>query len=507
MAAEGPGRAPTDAPRDPPAPRRGNVGKTIAMVPLRPLVGTLRGLARREEGVVTANCLFLVMASCMVGAAAVDVTHFYAAQAQLQVAADLAGHAALLTRNRGRTAEEARAEAVAAVAFGMPAADYGEVIDDADILFGRFDPGADVFEVDAASRAAVLVTTGRETATRNPVPSFLFRIIGVRSMDVATQAVFTTHRPPCLSEGLVAEEVVDIQSQNTFLRGFCAHANGHVELNQGNLFGTGTKVSMPQLEDLVMPRSGLAGNDGLEAALTEGSYDLRVLDRLRPGFPLPEGVVPFDTAISTLGTEETPWFLGAGAAVELAPGTLGPASFTRGRVHRVSCAGGASRTVSSTGRGGGGGGGSGGGGGGSPTLKLGGGTYAEIVLLTDCPIQFDGDVLLQDAILSTTDTSADSIKTPSGAVNGLQIGRDDGCAPGGGATILTRGGVRAAAKLALYGGQIRALGDVDFQAQAVGEGVSVISGGRIDANSRIEMSGCGEGMDPNFELPLFALAR
>jgi hypothetical protein len=70
------------------------------------------------------------------------------------------------------------------------------------------------------------------------------------------------------------------------------------------------------------------------------------------------------------------------------------------------------------------------------------------------------------------------------------------------------GGFKAAAKMELHGGQIIALGDVDFAAQGVGgNGASIISGGTIDARSNNEMGFCdGSGTEGHFVADYFRLA-
>lgn len=485
----------------------------------------VRRFARDEQGIMTVYNLFLTVAACAVGAAGLDVTHFYAARTQLQVAADISAHAALYTRRHGRSEGEAKAAAIGAVTYGMPEATYGTVLEPADIVFGTWDATTKRFTPQPASStvipSAVRVTTNR--AEENPVGSLLFRIVGIDKMDMVVAATYTTYYPPCLSEGLVAEQVVDIQSNNSFFKGLCVHSNAHVEMNQNNTFELGTVVSMPDTSALVIPSSGMTKNEGLEQALREGSYVLKELDRLRPGAQLDQGVLPYDEAISTLGHDQTPWFLSAIAPIPLHPGSYGPSSFIPGRVHRVTC--GDSRSDGNGNSGAGsnrsGNGNKNGGGndnGGSTTigavltngLTLTGGTYSQIVIITDCPVNLSGQVAMEDVILYTTNDSDTSITASSGR-DGLILGKDDGCEERGGATILTRGGMHAAAKLQMYGGQVRLLGDFHYasggNAEVTGEGVSVVAGGSIRGTTHINISACGENMDQSFETAFFRLAQ
>jgi hypothetical protein len=130
-----------------------------------------------------------------------------------------------------------------------------------------------------------------------------------------------------------------------------------------------------------------------------------------------------------------------------------------------------------------------------------------MVIVTDCPVSFGNSVSLEDVILYTSNTSANSITTPAD----LTLGKDDGCAARGGVTLLSRGGFHAAAKMRMFGAQVRVLGDFEFasggNAEVTGEGVSVMAGGRIDGTTHMHITACNTGMDRNFETPFFRLAQ
>jgi len=451
----------------------------------RGLCASLGRLWRAEHGSMTIHALFMFTTCCAIGAAGLDVTHFFATRTELQVAADVAAHAALYRRNQGATTPaRARADAIAVAQFGMPKAIHGDVLEDTDIVFGTYDPEAETFSVNPDSRAAVMVTTGRTDAAGNPLSTFLFRIVGVDQVDVATSAIAMTYQPQCLTQGFTAEVRVDVQSNGGYYKGFCMHSNGHVELNQNNFFEDGTVVSMPDLDSLVIPNSGYAKNEGLERALREDWYSIRILDRIRAGAD-----DPLDTAILTAGDDDRPDYLTGTNVVEI-PGTgsnrsLTPASFTTGRVHRHTCTSSGQR------------------------ITLEAGIYSQVVLLTNCEVQISGKVDLQNTVVYTTNTSATSVQVNSGGGGdtGLWLGKPDACATGGGAQIITRGGFKNSAKLTINGGQIIALGDVNFASQATGVGASIISDGAIDGSSNISMTGCATGMEDNFTAAYFRLAR
>ena len=71
------------------------------------------------------------------------------------------------------------------------------------------------------------------------------------------------------------------------------------------------------------------------------------------------------------------------------------------------------------------------------------------------------------------------------------------------------GSVNFPANLSIYGSQIIALGDIDFEANANGvEGVSMVAGGQIDSTSNMAMGFCnGSGLENRFEAEYFRVVR
>lgn len=131
------------------------------------------------------------------------------------------------------------------------------------------------------------------------------------------------------------------------------------------------------------------------------------------------------------------------------------------------------------------------------------GTYTDLVIVAECDVKFGNGVVLENVSIFSTSTSARAFSASSG----LRIGRDDGCAEGGGAQLITYGGMGFPSSLQLYGGQLIARGDINFTANANGiEGASLIAGGMIDGTSNMEMAFCGTGMENNLEAEYFRLA-
>ena len=430
---------------------------------------------KSEDGALTALGLYLFVAMAMIGAIAVDVSNLFAARSQLQVAADTAGHAALYFRDR-HDAAASKVKAVEMARAGMPHARYGNILVEEDITFGSWDYDTQVFTPDANSRESVMVATSRISDKSNSIGSLLFQFIGKSDWDVITPAVFTTFRPTCFREGLVGDGVVDIQSNNGFTNGFCVHSNEYVSVNSNNIFESGTIVSMPNSSDIDLPRSGFETNDGLQAALRSGVYRLRILNKLND--------IEDDLLSGDLTAKNMPDFITDATVVPFRGNNtrLDETDFTPGRVHTLNCGQGGRLTLTPSGSG-------------TP--------FSTFALVTNCEIKFAQGTVLEDVVIFTNHTGSRSMNSPSS----FQIGRDDNCADGGGARLLTRGSVVFAAGLKVFGSQVLALHDIEFEAIANGiMGLAMVAGGTIDATSNSNMGFCGSGMGDNYEAEYFRLA-
>lgn len=428
--------------------------------------------AKDEGGAITALNLFFVMVMAIVAGIAIDMSSLIQARTQLQVAADTAAHAALYTRD-SENKTVAKQEALDIASAMMPTGRYGIVLRTENIHFGTYDKATKSFNIDEDSRAAVYVKTDRLSENANPVTSFLLRIVGFSDWDVVTTSVFETYRPTCLREGFVAEEIVDVQSNNGFMNGFCIHSNQHVSANQNNLFEAGTIVSMPDINDIDLASSGFEKNEGLEAALREGRLRLRIFARLKE---IEAGMTNANSRyFRPYITDTTP------IKIDLTANNngLAMADLTSGRVHELTCT--------------------------KPngSLTMAGEIFSGVVIITNCSIKMSASTAIEEATIIITDDGADSMTAPSG----LRLGQNDNCADGGGAQLLTYGGISNAAKVEMYGSQIIAVGSVGFAAANDGiEGASIISASEIDITSGSSMAFCGSGMDTIFEAEYFRMA-
>lgn len=427
----------------------------------------LRRFQRREGGVITALSLFMLIALMMIAGIALDVANMMSHRTHLQVAADASAHAALLTRET-RSESQARDAAIQLSQRNLPVERFGKVLTAADIEFGRWDFETRTFSPANHATQAVRVHTRRVENRRNAVPTFLLGLVGLDRWNIITPSTFAGYLHPCLREGLVARDRVRVRSNNTFGNGFCVHSNAYVEFNNHNTFESGTVVSMPDLELLGLPGSGFRHNDGLEAALREGSMDIRILDRL-------------DTIINGLQMGDPaylPDYIVNSLPVTLESLSIRQDDLEPGHVYTYNCNGSGTISIAS-----------------SVVLS-------EVVIATDCNISFGSGAELHNVVIATSSTATQSVH----AAADVSIGREDNCAEGGDAQVLTRGGMHFAAKLGVNGGQLLAGGDINFAAQgAAVEGGSMVAGGEIDGTSNLEFAHCGTGMGNAYTAEVFRL--
>lgn len=420
-----------------------------------------------ESGGMTAFSLFILVTTMFVGGYAIDVGNAMMARTHLQIAADAAGHAALYTREL-----KSESEAIAAaheIALGnMPESAFGAVLNDADIEFGRYDVDTLSFEPLSGSRSAVRVTTRRTLENDNAIATYMLKLVGLDEWNLSVTSVFTTYRPSCLREGFVAESVVDIQSNNSYSNGFCIHSNSHVSLNSNNYFEPGTIVSMANLDDIELPNSGYDSNTGLADALREGSWNIRIINRIEA---LIAGLSSFDPHYS-------PSYISSHSVKVFPTRNVTQADLVEGRLHTYTCTGGAALTIKAN------------------------VIVRDVVIVTSCQIKFEQGVQIINSVVASTDTSSKSMSASSG----LQVGLNDNCAAGGGSQLVTLGSMDFPSALQIYGSQLLAKYDISFAANADGiQGAALVAGGEISGTSNMSMGFCGTGMENNFHAEYFKL--
>jgi hypothetical protein len=425
----------------------------------------------REDGGITVASLFLFIGMLMAAGLAIDSNNMLQSRTQLQGAADAAGHAALYWRWRN-TEPDAQQKAVDVARLNMPVSVYSDVVTNADVEFGDWDPATRSFTAVSGNNTAVRVTARRSVAGANAIPTMLMKVLGMQRLETSATSIWDHENGWCNGKaGFFAQGVVDIQSNNAYRDGFCVHSETHVELQQNNTFATDTVVSMPDVNDLVTPSGGLnpSTNPGLVQALDSANHNL---DTFFNG--LPDLISQYADPSSAVNGAITD------TAVHSAriSGNVGPSDYRQNAVNILDCQG--------------------------ATLTIDDNVVIQnTVIITDCEVQFNPGAAIEDATLITTDTSSGSVTAPSG----VRVGANNFCTTGnGGANLLTMGDMRVASGFEGYGANIIAAGDVGFTANANGMGgLNVMAGGRIDATSNGGMRPCGQNPPQPFQIPVFKM--
>ncbi len=464
----------------------------------------LSRFAASEDGGMTAAGLIFTVMFLAVGGLAVDVSNAVSQRTHLQATADSVAHTALYVRNLtlNATPEDAKAAALALGDENMPQSRFGNVLTATDIEFGVWDRASRSFTPDPASRSAVRVLTHRTEDDGNEVGTYLLKFAGFDAFDVRAVSVFETYTPDCLREGFVAEDMVDIQSNNRYVDGFCIHSNDRVSINSNNYFEPGTVVSMPDSDNLDIPRSGFATNEGLREALRYGAMQIRLINALRevPSSPFASGSQAMWQYIQLAARNgQLDYVTAPPRRITIVNGQPAPSSAgsdtveaNRDLMDRNDVLALRSRAVnyvycSSS----------------SMQLRI-QQALTNVLMITNCQVSFGSGGALENGLIATLHTGSSSISGSSST----RIGAIDNCAPGGGAQLVSLGGMNFASGVSIHGGQLIALKEISFAANGDGlRGTSIISGDTVSGTSNMEMGLCGTGMEDNLSLDYFRMVQ
>ncbi|MDU8942116.1 pilus assembly protein TadG-related protein [Ovoidimarina sediminis] len=428
-----------------------------------------------EDGNITILSLFLLTMILMFGGLAIDTWNATRQHTHLQVAADVAAHAALVSR-QSTTEPLAKLDAVSLAEGNMPVELFGNVLASANVEFGTWNPATRTFTHTSGATSAARATTQMTRANGNGVKTFLMKILGIWEIDLTTTSVFAMEEGLCNSHaGFFAVGIIDVQSQNNYDDEFCLHSETHVELNNGNSFAPGTIVSMPVYDDLVAPGDKYTNNPGLKQAHKEDSMTKvqKIIDSL------PTAILEYEDPYSDI---QDPAYLSVMAVNK---------KTMKKDVTALVIASNAVNIFGCTGQ----------------TLTIGKNEIIEnAVLITECKLTFRQGAAVENAVVISTAVGMKAVSAPLG----LRLGDVDFCTDGlRGATLISMGDIHFAAGFQGYGANIIAAGDIHASSQANGlAGVNFTAGGRIDNPSNNSMANCGRGPDvPEFVPPTFTMVQ
>jgi len=401
--------------------------------------------------------IFLVM-----GGLAIDTANAFREQEFLQVTADASAHAGAVELSF-ISQTEAKTEAIRVAGLNMRTSLYGNVLKDADITIGKWDHENRFLDTASAQPDAVRVITRRSSANANSVKTILLKLVGFDDWNLGAMSTVQRFVPSCVMDGIIAAGTAEMTTDNHFIKGYCIHGQQGVKISNYNYFEgatadvPGVVVSMNDFSDMEITSTGMATNTGLASALAVDWMHPRVIDKIDANFALLSD--PTSSIQPSYITNMTP--------IPLTKSEFDASTLTSGNVYNVSCNG-------------------------NQQISIGAVTLSKMVITTNCRISFGAGAALEDVVIATSSTSGNSISSS----DNLRVGQDDGCTSGGGATLMTAGGISVASGLQAYGSQFIAAGDIHIAAQAGGlEGASFQTGGDFKMTSNSAMGNCVGNVD------------
>ena len=414
-----------------------------------------------EDGVVSVWQIMTAITIFMIGGFAIDHSRVMSEQIRLQVASDTAAHAAAwaLTELDEKQDIATQLAAARADAMRLAADNLGQGRDEAilapDVQFGTWNAATRTFAEATSGVNAVRVTSRRTSDRNNALPTTYLGLVDLPSFNVAAETVFTLQMPACARDGIAACGTVQLSSGNKFDSGYCLHGNKGVSLNNGNQFDPGTIVSLPNMGLLDVP--SVESNPGLDDALRRATYCP----------PITQNISEYIENLKNCDVDLVRDWCVAGVVKINSRDDLSPADLTPNAYHYVTCK--------------------------NKQLFLDGGTYRNAIIHTPCSVQFRAGAVLEDVVIVSESVDKAAFSSPRGG-GGIQIGRDDNCAPGGNAMLITPGGMQFAAGIQLSGAQLVAGKNVEFSAQGSGvHGGQISTGGDVISTSNIHFGPCPRG--------------
>ena len=410
---------------------------------------------------------------------AVDVTDGFRNRTMLQATADSAALAGAIDLPDNAAAV---ATAVTYAVDNMGTELNGSVLDPADVIIGLWDGATQSIDQMAAIPDAVMVTVHRSAANANALPVNFLRIMGLQTWNVTAQAVAQRFIPGCLRDGLIAREMVDMSSNNGFVNQICIHGEQGVNIQSNNYFETGVNVSMPDMAMLEIPASGMDSNIGLHDALRENYLDPRMVNHITE---ITDGFLGLNSVMASV---VMPSYIETNWGVDEVGTGFNFANALPHHIYHVLC---------------------------PPMRNLvlpAGILIDKIVLIADCQITIGANSTVWDSvIISRSGPNPGPGQLNIGDANitvaaGVQLGRPDNCAVGGGVQLFSNATIHTSSKTKIDGVQLVALGDIFLGALAMGiNGISAQAGGNIFMTSNNMFGLCSGGVGGLFTVDYYRL--
>ena len=280
----------------------------------RPSAPAWLRLARDEAGAGSMMSLLWLTALMVIAGVAVDVSNAYRVRAQLQATADAAALAAIL-----RIGDDAQARAAAQqlARINMPADVNGEVLPEALVTLGVWDPVTDSFVATAEGpHNAVHVTAKRGDDGGFEVPTFLLGLLSNDSWTIAASST-AVYRPTSAGPGgnlcggglIMSAKDLQMGGNNELTDGICVHGETGVKFGGSSFFTDDVRVSAfdPDTIEIGGVDSGSAGE--AEVKVDESVHmEPKVLPKLNDMFA-DLWTALYDSGVSTYSGPLIPDFI------------------------------------------------------------------------------------------------------------------------------------------------------------------------------------------------------
>ena len=238
-----------------------------------------------ESGSATIGGLYFSVAALMLAGLAVDQANGWAAQTRLQVATDAAALAAAMDLP---DLDAARAMAITVATENLGRAG---IVTAGDVIFGIWDEaqGSFVPTEEAALANAVQVRADLSAAGGDALPTYLLRLVGLNSWNIAAATTATNSAARGADPGPTATRAVNCNMMtvisygsiqtgggNDLAKGVCIHGQVGVATGGGDHYDRDVTFSAPALDDIFIA-SYLPNNISFEELTLRRSLEPTIL--------------------------------------------------------------------------------------------------------------------------------------------------------------------------------------------------------------------------------------
>ena len=325
------------------------------------------------------------------------------------------------------------------------------------IQFGRFDQNTMKFTEDEGNPQAVVVTLDFTADTGHPVRSMYYTTAG-RFADMSVRRVAQFYFPRCYSSGIVAEGDINFTRSVSMTGKYCLRSNASIRVGSSWDLGNNGIISVrPQS----VISSGVKVKHEPSGVLEYRSWNVTFFEQFTGYFGQVRNGKINRSYLANRNTvrvniprigKRKPWRHAS------------PNDFHIGRINYTTCWN-------------------------KDTLVLNGGTYRNMILITNCRIDITRGVGFDNMMLITTKGGKDSIE----ARQGLRLGNHSrNCTGAAGTVFITRGDISAQSSIRLDGAQLITYADESHNLaykQKCGSLPTSTIGGSVEMNGSVIMSG------------------